>query len=184
MQIKHLVVGGLNTNCYLLISGDALAIIDPGGDADLILDEVKKTKAKPKFIINTHYHFDHNLANQQIRQATGAKILIHENEKDYIDFKVDRFLQDGDEVKLANSALKVAHTPGHTKGSICLLSNGSIFTGDTLFKDGCGRTDLSGGSEAEMAESLKKLKNILKHGLMVYPGHGEIYCGHALLKIC
>jgi len=175
VEIKLLVVGPLLTNCYLVVSRGELLIIDPGGEGRRILEEAEKTKAKIKYIVNTHGHPDHIFANEEIRRETGAKILIHQAEKDFIKFNPDRFLKDGDEIKIGDSALKVLHTPGHTKGGICLLGKGFVFTGDTLFKDGYGRTDLPGGSQEDLERSLEKLKKILKPGMTVYPGHGEIF---------
>ena len=175
MEIKHLVVGPLLTNCYLVASKSELLIIDPGGEKEKILREVATTKAKLKYIVNTHGHPDHIFANEEIRKETGAKILIHRAEKDFIEFKADKFLNDGDEIKVGESTLKVLHTPGHTRGGICLLGSDFVFTGDTLFKDGCGRTDLPGGSQEDLEKSLEKLKKILKPGMTVYPGHGEIF---------
>ncbi|MFC1789653.1 MBL fold metallo-hydrolase [Patescibacteria group bacterium] len=175
MEIKRLMVGNLQTNCYLLVSGNELGVVDPGDEAGKILKEIRKIKAKPKYIINTHYHYDHILANQEIKKETGAEILIHEAEKDFIDFETDRFLKQGDKIKIGDSILKVINTPGHTKGSICLAGEDFILTGDTLFKDGYGRTDLDGGSQNDMKESLKKLSKSIKPGTTVYPGHGEIF---------
>ncbi len=175
MKIKLLVVGPLLTNCYLVVSENELLIIDPGGGEEKILKEITETRARVKYIINTHGHPDHVFANQDIRKETGAKILIHEAEKDFINFGADRFLKDGDEIKIGDSVLKVLHTPGHTKGSICLLAGDFVFTGDTLFKDGYGRTDLPGGCQEDLEKSLEKLKKILKPGIAVYPGHGEIF---------
>lgn len=182
MQIKHLVVGQLQTNCYLLESNGGLVVIDPGGDVDLIISETEKLNIKVhpgstvvKYIILTHYHLDHIEAAERLKQATNAKILIHEKEKNYLGFRAGQYLEDGDEIRVGEKELKVVHTPGHTKGSICLLGNNIIFTGDTLFKDGYGRTDLPGGSDKEMEKSLNKLKEIIKPGMTVYPGHGEIY---------
>ena len=160
MEIKRLIVGDLETNCYLLISENKLIIIDPGGSVEKILKEIKKTKAMPKYIINTHCHPDHISANNKIKEETGAEILT---------------LKGKEEIKIGKSVLKVIHTPGHTKDSICLLGENFIFTGDTLFKNGYGRTDLPGGSQKELEESLKKLSKLLKPGSMVYPGHGEIF---------
>ena len=160
MKIKRLIVGDLETNCYLLISENKLIIIDPGGSVEKILKEIKKTKAIPKYIINTHCHPDHISANNKIKEETGAEILT---------------LKGKEEIKIGKSVLKVIHTPGHTKDSICLLGENFIFTGDTLFKNGYGRTDLPGGSQKELEESLKKLSKLLKPGSMVYPGHGEIF---------
>jgi len=164
MEIKRLIVGDLETNCYLLISENKLIIIDPGGGVEKILKEIKEIKAKPKYIINTHCHPDHTSANEEVRKKTGAEILTLKGEE---------------EIKIGKSVLKVIHTPGHTKDSICLLGKNFIFTGDTLFKNGYGRTDLSGGSQKELEESLEKLSKLLKprgvRRMTVYPGHGEIF---------
>lgn len=181
MEIKRLIVGILDTNCYLLVSGGELAVIDPGGDPDKILEETQKSPAKTKYIINTHSHPDHISGNERIKKETAAQILIHENEKDFIDFQADRFLKEGEKLKVGDTVLKVLNTPGHTGGSICLLGDNFIFTGDTLFKDGYGRTDLPGGSQGEMEDSLKRLSGIIKPGMMVYPGHGEAFKNGNLL---
>jgi glyoxylase-like metal-dependent hydrolase (beta-lactamase superfamily II) len=174
LEIKNFIVGPFLTNCYLLISNGEAAVIDPGGGAKLILKEIEKNKAKLKFIILTHGHWDHTLSALKIKKETGAKILLHEAEKEFVKFKVDQFLKE-DEIKIGSSLLKVIPTPGHTKGSICLLGQGFIFTGDTIFKDGYGRTDLEGGSKEDLENSLKKLEKILRPGMKVYPGHGEIF---------
>jgi glyoxylase-like metal-dependent hydrolase (beta-lactamase superfamily II) len=174
LEIKNFIVGPLLTNCYLLISNGEAAVIDPGGGAKLILKEIEKSKVKLKYIILTHGHWDHTFSALKIKKETEAKILLHEAEKEFVKFKVDQFLKE-DEIKIGSSLLKVIHTPGHTKGSICLLGQGFIFTGDTIFKDGYGRTDLEGGSKEDLENSLKKLEKILKPGMKVYPGHGEIF---------
>lgn len=160
MQIKQLIVGPIQTNCYLLISGGEMVVVDPGGSPDKILDEIKKIGIQPKHIINTHSHFDHTLANKETIKETGAEILD---------------LKEGDEVKIGDEVLKVISTPGHSKDSICLLGEGFVLSGDTLFKDGYGRTDLGGGSEEEIQKSLKRLSEIIKSGTKIYPGHGEIF---------
>lgn len=175
MKIIRLIVGGLATNCYLLISEEELAVIDPGAEPEKILVEIRKIKAATRYIINTHGHSDHTLADEKISKETGAEILIHKAEKGLIGFKANRFLKDGDEIKIGARILKVIHAPGHTRGSICLAGDNFIFTGDTLFKDGCGRTDLPGGSEKDLKESLEKLSKLLKQEILVYPGHGEIF---------
>ncbi len=175
MEIKQLIVGELLTNCYLIFSNSEILIIDPGAEDNRILEEINKLEGKVKYIINTHHHFDHTTANEGLKKETLADILIHEEEKTFMKFEADRFLKEGDEIKIGDSVLQILHTPGHTKGSICLLSDRVAFTGDTLFKDGYGRTDLPGGSSEEMEKSLKKLSEILKPGTMVYPGHGKIF---------
>ena len=159
----------------MVSSGDEIAVIDPGDEADLIMSELKKTGKKLKYIINTHHHFDHTTENGKIRRQTGAKVLICEDEKDYIDFQADRFLKEGDEIKIGDDVLNVIITPGHSEGSICLIGENIIFTGDTLFRDGFGRTDLKGGDAAKMEESLERLSKIIKPEMMIYPGHGEYF---------
>jgi len=175
MEIKNLIVGPLLTNCYVLLSKNEALVIDPGGGLKEILKEIEKKKSKLKYIILTHGHWDHLLAAPKLKKETGAKILTHEGEKDFIKFKVDKFLKEGEEIKIGEISLEIIHTPGHTKGSICLLGDGLIFTGDTIFKDGYGRTDLAGGSQKDLENSLKKLSKILKSGMKIYPGHGEIF---------
>jgi len=186
MEIKRLIVGALLTNCYLLISkneprsretslrGES-AVVDPGGGAKEILKEIKNAKLNLKYIILTHSHIDHTFSALKIKQKTGAKILIHKEEKDFVKFGVDRFLKDKEKVKIGEDSLEVIHTPGHTKGSICLKGDNFIFTGDSIFKDGYGRTDLPGGSQDELKQSLKKLGKFFKTGMIIYPGHGEVF---------
>jgi glyoxylase-like metal-dependent hydrolase (beta-lactamase superfamily II) len=173
MKIKRLVVGEIATNCYLVASEKELMIIDPGGEAKEVLNLIGKIPAKAKYIINTHYHFDHSLGNEKLKRTTKAKILIHEAEKGRVDFSVDQWLADNDKIVVGNHEFKVALTPGHSQGSICLFANKCVFTGDTLFKDGIGRTDLPGGSSEDLRQSLEKLAKLIKPGTTVYPGHGE-----------
>lgn len=173
MQIKHLVVGELEANCYLLVSENELAVIDPGDEAERILNEIKQLKANPKQIIITHCHPDHVSAVPEVKKQTNAKILIHEKERQFSNCQADEFLKEKDKTKIGNVFLEVIHTPGHTSGSICLLGNNFIFTGDTLFENGYGRTDLPGGSDEQMQSSLKRLSALLKPNMMVYPGHGN-----------
>jgi glyoxylase-like metal-dependent hydrolase (beta-lactamase superfamily II) len=175
MEIKIIKVGPLLTNCFLLSSKDELALIDPGGDAKKILQEIKETSKSLKYIILTHSHLDHILAAQEIKKETRAKLLIHEIEKYSLTFQPDVLLKEGDEIEIGDIILKVLHTPGHTPGSICLLSKDMAFTGDTLFKEGVGRTDLPGGSSKYLQESLQKLSKVLKLGTKIYPGHGETF---------
>lgn len=173
MEIKKIDVGPLETNCYLVTSDNEALVIDPGDEPEKILAEIKKTKAKVKYIILTHYHFDHVLAAQELKNKTGATILIHEKDKDFLDFSADKYLKENEEIKIGQKVLKVIHSPGHTKGSICLLGDNEIFVGDLIFEEGYGRTDLEGGSEKDMQESLRKISKILKSGMTIYPGHGD-----------
>jgi len=173
MEIRQLVVGPLLTNCYILVSGNEAIVIDPGANLKEILKKVEGKKLN--YIILTHYHFDHTLAAPKLREKTGAKILVHKGEKDFIKFQPDQFLDGGEEIRIGNEYLKIIHTPGHTKGSICILGENFIFTGDTIFEDGFGRTDLPGGSEEDLKNSLEKLEKIIKKGMKIYPGHGPIF---------
>ena len=188
-EIERLVVGPLATNCYILKSGDELAVIDPGGDAERILDKVKELGGKVKYVIDTHGHIDHVGANCEILEATGADLLIHEDDAAMLahpdnslaammgvkvkSVSVSRMLVEGDEVVVGEESMKVLHMPGHTPGGICLVGNGFAFTGDTLFLDSIGRTDFPGGSVQEMRTSLSRLRAVLPKETMLYPGHGE-----------
>jgi glyoxylase-like metal-dependent hydrolase (beta-lactamase superfamily II) len=187
--IKRLVVGPLATNCYILKSGAELAVIDPGGDAELILEKVRELGGTVKYVIDTHGHIDHIAANREVVEATGAELLIHEldakllalpdrNLSSLMGMKLtspapSRLLKEGDKVVVGEEEMTVLHTPGHTPGGICLLSSEYAFTGDTLFLDSIGRTDFPGGSDERMQESLNKLQKVLRKDTVIYPGHGE-----------
>jgi hydroxyacylglutathione hydrolase len=170
MQIKTIKVGSLLTNCFILIDEESkeAVIIDPGDEASRILPEISGLKVR--HIIITHGHPDHFGAIDEIKEKTGATLLM--NPADSWFLKPDRALNEGDEVKFGNIVLKVLHTPGHSKGSICLITGNQLFSGDTLFAWGHGRTDLPGGSTADMRKSLKRL-SALPDNTKVYPGHEE-----------
>jgi glyoxylase-like metal-dependent hydrolase (beta-lactamase superfamily II) len=187
--IERLVVGPLATNCYILKSGDELAVIDPGGDAELILEKAKELGGTVKYVIDTHGHIDHIAANREVIEATGAELLIHEldakllalpdrNLSSLMGMKLtspapSRLLKEGDKVAVGEEEMTVLRTPGHTPGGICMLASRYAFTGDTLFVDSIGRTDFPGGSDEQMQESLNKLQTVLQKDTMLYPGHGE-----------
>jgi hydroxyacylglutathione hydrolase len=187
--IERLVVGPLATNCYILKSGAELAVVDPGGDAELILAKAKELGGTVKYVIDTHGHIDHIAANREVIEATGAELLIHEldakllalpdwNLSSLMGVKLtspapNRLLKEGDNVVVGEDELTVLHTPGHTPGGICLLASEYAFTGDTLFVDSIGRTDFAGGSDEQMQASLNKLQMVLRKDTALYPGHGE-----------
>ncbi len=180
MKIYTLVVGPIRTNCYLVEdekNKEAL-VIDPGEAADKIFEAIKKLGLKPRYIVNTHGHFDHVNANGNLISKIKIPILIHENDQPALALTnsppADRWLKDGDEIKTENLSFRVIHTPGHTPGGICLYSEKekALFSGDTLFKGDYGRTDLPYSSEKDMLDSLKKLLK-LPEDTRVYPGHGE-----------
>ncbi len=161
MEIKRIAVGILQANCYLLVDGGEAAVIDPGDEPQKIIDAIEKSGAKVKFIANTHQHFDHIGANAAIAEKFGVEVMAN--------------LKDGDILAIGKLKLKVVETSGHTPDGICLAENGFVISGDTLFEDGIGRTDLEGGSDAQMAASLKKLDALIPDGAAVYPGHGDVF---------
>jgi len=168
--ILQIPVGQMANFTYVVAdeeSGDAV-IIDPSWDLDEIFRALKKNGWKAKYIINTHTHFDHVLGNEQVAELTGAKIIQYENSK----LQKDIAVKDGDIIEFGSVKLKVIHTPGHSKDSMCLvLENRLIFTGDTLFVGNCGRTDLPGSDPAEMYHSLFDKIAELDATLVIYPGH-------------
>lgn len=190
MFLQTLVVGEMMANCYLLGDDEAkeAIIIDPGWDEDTILSALKERGYHLLKIINTHGHIDHIGANQPVAKATGAKILIHEKDSPMLidpllnlsgffgceitSPREDIALKGGEVIDLDWIRLEVVHTPGHTLGGICLLSDNFIFTGDTLFAGGIGRTDLAGGSYKTLMDSIAKKLLVLDEAMIIYPGHG------------
>ena len=183
MDVQTFVVGMLETNCYVASSSRTLeaVAIDPGfeseSEATQIVNYIDAANLKIKFILNTHGHSDHVSGDLFLKKKYNAPICIHENDAALIagfDEKAlpaDVLMKVEDKVRFGDESLRVVHTPGHSRGSICLLSEDLVFTGDTLFASGMGRTDLLGGSEHDMKSSMEKLRR-LSDSLIVYPGHG------------
>jgi glyoxylase-like metal-dependent hydrolase (beta-lactamase superfamily II) len=188
--LKTLVVGLLETNCYILgdeKTGDAV-VIDPGGDFEDIRREIEASELKVKYIILTHGHFDHTGALAQLKESTGAEVLIHAEDAPTLaptgqaqpflmdsgsdPCAADRTLKEGDRIQFGDIALEVLHTPGHTPGGISLVTDKVIFTGDTLFCGSVGRTDLAGGSFQQLIDSIKTKLLAKGDDYLVYPGHG------------
>jgi glyoxylase-like metal-dependent hydrolase (beta-lactamase superfamily II) len=195
MIVKTLMVGPLQTGCYLVLDGKdgPGAIIDPGGDADRILDAAEDIEIR--YVINTHGHFDHIAANAEVmrvlseRQQSPPQLVAHEKalpllaENGGAAFfglhvppspEPDRLVDEGDVLTLGRSRLVVMHTPGHSPGSISLYCADEklIFVGDVLFQQGIGRTDLPGGSWMTLMDSIKDKLLVLPDDTVVYPGHG------------
>jgi hydroxyacylglutathione hydrolase len=168
--ILQIPVGQMANFTYIIAdeeSGDA-AIIDPSWDLDDVFHALKKNGWRAKYVINTHTHFDHVLGNDQVAEVTGAKIVQYKNSQ----LEKHIAVSDGDVIEIGSVRLRVIHTPGHSKDSMCLLLDGQlIFTGDTLFVGNCGRTDLPGSDPAEMYHSLFDRLGKLDEKLVVYPGH-------------
>ena len=147
-------------------TGEAI-IIDPSWELERIQQIIMRNDLKIKYIVNTHHHFDHVLGNEAVTKASGAKIVQHKTSTLYHDISV----VDGQKLKFGKSEITVIHTPGHSKDSICLLGDGKIFTGDTLFVGNCGRVDLPGGSAKELYHSLFDILAKLNDDLVLYSGH-------------
>jgi glyoxylase-like metal-dependent hydrolase (beta-lactamase superfamily II) len=169
MKVHQFQVGNMENFTYILEdeeSGEAI-ILDPSWNLDEIQKETVRRDLKIKYIVNTHHHFDHTLGNEAMAKETTAQILQHESST----LKHDISLVDRQKIKFGNSELTVFHTPGHSKDSICLVGDGKIFTGDTLFVGNCGRVDLPGGSARELYHSLFDILGKMDENLVLYPGH-------------
>lgn len=191
IKILTFILGDMQTNCYFMIDEKTLetAIIDPAASADKIRQKTIERNLKVKYIILTHTHFDHMMALEELRVMLSVSVYVHEKDapallnpkQSYMDRfggrnppckPADLYLRDGDTLLLGQSVIKVLHTPGHTKGSICLISDDSIISGDTLFRGDIGRYDLYGGDFNELKQSLKKI-SALDRDYKIYPGHGS-----------
>ncbi|MEO0074266.1 MAG: MBL fold metallo-hydrolase [candidate division WOR-3 bacterium] len=197
-SVERLEVGPLQTNCYIIRSGEELAVVDPGGDGPDILRRLAELGGTVRFVINTHGHVDHVAADAEIIGETGAELLIHPYDGQMLlepdrnlsvmmghsvrAPEASRFVVEGDVIKVGEESLRVVHTPGHTPGGICLIGRDCAFTGDTLFLDSIGRVDFPGGDERAMRSSLARLGTMLSRQMMLYPGHGPLGTfGRALL---
>lgn len=193
MITKMFTVGTLCTNCYVVGCTETreAIIVDPGFNTDTeaktVLKEINQRELRVKYIVNTHGHPDHTAGNGIMKKLTGAPVLIHEYDAPMLTDAAknlsmlfglrtpslppaDQLLHDGDIIKVGNVALRVLHTPGHSRGSISLLGDDAVFTGDTLFAGSIGRTDFPDSSYEEIMSSLKKLARLPDH-VKVYPGH-------------
>ena len=190
MKIIAMEVGVIGTNCYVVINEEQKkgVVIDPGGDADQILEKKKKKGITIEAIFLTHGHSDHIMAVDEVREVTGAKVYISEADADMLtkassnlsvymgagkEFKeADEFLVDGEIITAAGLKFQVVATPGHTKGGICLLCGDTVFCGDTIFSESIGRTDLPGGSYSQILHSIKTKIMVLPDEMKLLPGHG------------
>jgi hydroxyacylglutathione hydrolase len=190
MIVERLVVGMLQCNCYLVGCENTKEgiVIDPGGDAPLILDRVEQLGLSIKQIVNTHGHIDHIAANRPVKEATGAPIAIHEDDAEWLVTDqgayarmlgvlspgppADVLLSEGDEISFGDESLQVIHTPGHSLGGISLVGDGVVFCGDTLFAMGVGRVDLPGGSWETLMHSIQTRLFTMPDDTVAYTGHG------------
>ncbi len=168
MNIKKLVVGILQANCYILIGERQGIIIDPGGEPDRIIEAVSNLRID--LILLTHNHFDHIEALVPVMKATSAEVAIHPLDNIEV---AGRALKDGETIKFDGKEILVINTPGHTPGSCCFLFEDKLFSGDTLFAGGWGNTMFPGGSEIAIFKSIREKLMPLPDETIVYPGHGE-----------
>lgn len=190
MILDQFVVGSMAVCSYIVGCEETkkAAIVDPGGDEELLLAEIEKRGLTLEYIIATHGHPDHVCGNRKLQEVSGAKIIMHSADVDFFEQPevkgyfsmlglepsppVDIIVNEGDDISIGNVTLQIIHTPGHTPGGICLYNAPHLITGDTLFVGGLGRTDFPGGSHQELLESIRTKLLVLPKETVVWPGHG------------
>ena len=190
MIIEALPVGPLQVNCYIVgceKTREAL-VVDPGDEGERILAAFDHAGLQTKLVVNTHGHFDHIGANAYLVEKTGAELLIHEKDvpllaqserhAELFGLSVvpspapTRTLVGGEELSVGELRIQIIHTPGHSPGGICLLVDGHLFAGDTLFAGSIGRTDLAGGNHEQLLAAIREQLLVLPEATVVHPGHG------------
>ena len=189
--LAHHVVGPLQCNCYIVGDREAkqAIVIDPGDDADVLAESLAEQELNVTAIVATHAHFDHVVAAGRLRELTGAPFYLHRDDGPILDWlqesgriflgvdlgpppEVDRDASEGEILTAGSGRLEVIHTPGHSPGSISLIADNAIFSGDTLFAGSIGRTDLPGGDTAALLSAVKNKLFLFEDDLPVHPGHG------------
>ncbi len=188
IEIKIFVVGQLEENCYLLKDQETsrLAVVDPGDYSEALLETIDNNGEKLDFVFLTHGHFDHIGFVAELSRRYKPTVCACEYEREILthglynrssvrnirlnSFVIDRFLKDNDTINFGHSTVKFIHTPGHTKGSGCYIIDDNIFTGDTVFCESVGRTDLPTGCQSDMIKSIKRISSLTGE-FNIYPGH-------------
>ena len=189
MKIEKIVEPYFGENMYILIDEETkkCAVVDPGGASDKILNYIKINSLELEYILLTHGHGDHIGAVNTIKSRTNAKVVAHNDEQELLndnrknlsysmycgpqELNADIYVHDKEKLELGNLKLSFIHTPGHTKGCMCIRVNDDMFTGDTLFAGSIGRTDLYGGDYKQIEKSLRKLAKY-EDKVKIHPGHG------------
>ena len=190
MIFETIIVGPFMMNCYILGCEEThkAVVIDPGDEPDNILEKLKELGLSLEYILLTHAHIDHIGAVAELVQQTGAKVLMHKND-DFLrlnagaqakmfnlpvpgKFTVDQYITDNQIIDLGPYQIKVIHTPGHSPGCVCYLVENLLISGDTLFYESIGRTDLFSGSFSDISLSIQNKLFVLDKNIKVYPGHG------------
>lgn len=190
LQILEYTVGDIGTNCYLMVNTETkeTIITDPGGDAQMLQNHIRKNGLKPVAIFLTHAHYDHAHDARTLKAAYQIPIYVHEAEKETMEdvrmncsamfgcperYEADVFVKDGEMLSVAGFDIKVLHTPGHTPGGACYYfeKEKALLSGDSLFCGSVGRTDFPGGSMSSLVRSLKEKIMVLPRDVEVLPGH-------------
>lgn len=191
LKIIKMPAGRLGANSYIVYSENTRQgiVIDPGGDADLLLKKIEENNLDIEYIVLTHGHGDHIGGVEGLETALDAKVLVHKEDAEMISnpeinlskmiglgdisLKADRKLSHGDVLEIGDLKFHILHTPGHTRGGISLKAENYLFTGDTLFQGSIGRTDLIGGDYKTLIDSIKREILTLEDDIIILPGHGE-----------
>lgn len=190
MILKEFVLGPIENNDFLLIDEESkeAVLIDCTEYSDEIVNEIKNNNAKLKYILLTHGHFDHVLGVNEFREKFGCEVFMHKEDQKVLDTinnytrtfnmppveapKIDKYIDEKDTINFGKYEIKAIHTPGHTRGGVCYLVDGKLFSGDTIFKEAVGRTDLTGGCFGELKKSIEDKIFTLDENIKIYPGHG------------
>lgn len=192
MIVKKYIAGPIDANNYLVADEKSkeAVLIDCSEHVQKILDDVKELGLKVKYILLTHGHFDHVMGVNSMKKALGAEVLINQKDEKQLEMtqtilrtfgifidknpEYDRYIDKNTKLKIGDIPIKIFETPGHTEGGLCYLIDGKLFSGDTLFRNYVGRTDLPGGNYAKLENSIKNILYKLPDDTEVFPGHNEM----------